>query len=301
MISFSLLFAFVAMIGVALAFLLTPLLRGGAKASADRSSYDLDVYRDQLAEVGRDVERGLLAADEAVAARVEIERRMLSLADGVAGGTREGAPEGKSLPLVFAIAGILPVAALGLYVLLGSPGLPGQPFAGRQAERLGLSEVDSERVVGLVGRLAARLAADPSDGEGWAVLGRSYRTLGKYREAAQAYGQAIERGVRSAEILTTYGEMLTLSEDGAPIPEPARKAFLMAYHLDANGPIAQYYLGLAAAQDGEMRRALAIWRHLERNSPPGAPWLSLLKDRIDTVAQELGVDPGAVEPAPPSD
>ncbi|MGZ9034215.1 MAG: c-type cytochrome biogenesis protein CcmI, partial [Rhodospirillales bacterium] len=62
-----------------------PLLFRGAATAASRREADLRVYRAQLAEVDRDVERGLLAAAEAEAARTEVKRRMLAAAgDGEA-------------------------------------------------------------------------------------------------------------------------------------------------------------------------------------------------------------------------
>lgn len=119
---------FAAMTALAMAFVLVPLLRGRAKVAA-RADYDLAVYKDQLAELDRDLERGVLTADQAGAARVEIQRRMLAAAE--AGGKAADAAPRRILAPAAVVAVLLPVAAFGLYAVLGSPRLPDVPHAGR--------------------------------------------------------------------------------------------------------------------------------------------------------------------------
>ncbi len=84
----------------AMAMLVLPLvLRHGATAS--RAEYDMEIYRDQLDEIERDVERGVIDADERTSARTEIERRMLAAADhspGMAIATRAGAASSRASP-----------------------------------------------------------------------------------------------------------------------------------------------------------------------------------------------------------
>ncbi len=95
---------------VVLAILLLPLLRGREAVGADdRNAYDRTVFRDQLAELDRDLARGLIGAKEAEAARNEIARRLIAAA---------AAPEAKrrSLPLAAAAATVLivPLVAIPL-------------------------------------------------------------------------------------------------------------------------------------------------------------------------------------------
>ena len=117
---------------LALAMLLAPLfLRRSGPAS--REIYNLAVYRDQLAEVERDVARGVLAPEHAEAARAEIARRILALKPAEAGADPNPAgPMGSRAALTVAIL-LLPVAAMMLYWRLGSPSLPDRPFAARTA------------------------------------------------------------------------------------------------------------------------------------------------------------------------
>ena len=106
----------------ALGFLLIPLLRKG-QAQAARADYDVTVYRDQLEEVERDLDRGVVSADEAEAARTEIKRRMLAAAEdaGVDAGAKPGSKMANMAALVV-VAVLVPAGALNMYVGLGEPG-----------------------------------------------------------------------------------------------------------------------------------------------------------------------------------
>src|SRR3546814_20696456 len=96
--------------------------------------------------------------------------------------------------------------------------------------------------------LAQSMAEDPSNLEGWLLLARSYGTLGRYRDAAAAYEEAIARGAEGAEVQSAYGEALTAAQDGQ-VTEPAVRAFDAALAADPADPRARFYLALARAQE----------------------------------------------------
>ena len=107
---------------VALALLVVPLLRRHG-AQAARADYDMEIYRDQLGELERDVERGLIGPEEKATARTEIERRMLN-AVPVDGSPDDARPQGQG-PLIaaFALTVLVPLAAGSIYLGLGTPEL----------------------------------------------------------------------------------------------------------------------------------------------------------------------------------
>src|SRR3954451_18575735 len=115
---------------LAVALLLLPLLARRHNPRS-REAYNLTVYRDQLAEIDRDLARGLLSPEQAETARAEIGRRILALDDAKTPGplTRSIGPG----PLAASVVAILamPIAALLIYAAIGSPGMPDQPFAER--------------------------------------------------------------------------------------------------------------------------------------------------------------------------
>jgi cytochrome c-type biogenesis protein CcmH len=280
--------------------LLVPLLRR-PRDTAERSAYDLAVYRDQLAEIGRDVARGEIGSEQAATARTEVERRMLAASPADpprnkrASAPRRPAHKAVAIGLVIAV----PALAVGSYLFLGTPGAPSQPFA----ERRTTADADTQSIPALAemaDRLAARLANEPNDLDGWLLLARTYGALGRFAEAARVYTQAIENGFDAAEMHAAQGEALTAAADGTVTPE-ARQAFAAALERDPAEPRARYYGGLAMAQDGRLREAVTVWSALLREAPPEASWRDFVAGQVRQAAAALGEDPPpeAVETAPP--
>lgn len=280
---------------VAVAALLLPLLRRPA-ASAPRRDYDLSVYRQQLAEIERDLERGVLTESEAGAARTEVERRMLQAADqGEEAGT--GSDRGRIVVAV-AIAALLPVAAFLAYQFLGAPQLAERErmVADRPADPAALADLSPEQraeVETMVARLAERADANPDELELWLRLGRAYGVLGRPAQAVEAWREALRVSNNRPDVAAAYGESLVMLHEGEVV-EAARQAFAGALAAEPREPRARYYLGLAAAQDGDWPLALERWTALAEDSTPDAPWLPGLRQRIADAALALGRDPASL-------
>ncbi|MHA1599317.1 MAG: c-type cytochrome biogenesis protein CcmI [Alphaproteobacteria bacterium] len=275
--------------------LLLPLLRR-PRTSIDRGAYDLTVYRDQLAEIDRDLARGEIGAEQATAARTEVERRLLAIAP--AANTAPPRPTAQRMVgVVLAIT--VPAATVGIYLFLGAPGAPSQPFAKRTTTADAATQA-APAMAQLAERLAARLATVPDDRDSWILLARTYTELQRFAEAAGAYGQAIENGFDGAEMHAARGESLTAAADGTVVPE-ARQAFATALERDPEEPRARYYAGLALAQDGRVREAMDVWTALLREAPADAPWRAFIATQVRRSASALGeaVPPEAAETAQP--
>jgi cytochrome c-type biogenesis protein CcmH len=278
----------------AVALLLRPLLRR-QEAVASSAAYDLQVYKDQLAEVARELERGNLSPGEAQAAQAEIERRLLRAAEAGAEAGAEArraraAKPAKALALALVVA--LPLGSLALYLyVLGSPGLPSIPFAERAQERQQLGE--RER---LVAELAERMRQDPGDPRGWEILARNYAVLGRYEQAAAAFRQAISRGADRAEVRAQHAETLVAAADGVVTPE-AQAEIEAALERNPEEPLARYYRGVAHEQSGEPRQAVETWAALLRDLPPDIAGRPQILQRLRAVAAEAGLDPQAFDVA----
>ncbi|MGQ0662306.1 MAG: c-type cytochrome biogenesis protein CcmI [Pseudomonadota bacterium] len=284
---------FVAMSAAAVAALLVPLVsRRGAAAA--RAAYDLEIYRHQLVELERDRARGALGEAEAKAARAEIARRMLAAAD-VPSGEASPAPDTPSIRAsLAAVAVAVPIAAFALYLGLGSPGLPGQPFAERR--QLEAQAGEREQVRRMVSRLAERLQAAPDDLEGWTLLARSLSALGRHAEALPAWRRAVALAPDSPELLGPFGESLVEAASGVVTPE-ARAAFERALVAEPGDPRARFYIGLARAQEGASREAIQMWTDLVAVSPEDAPWLALTRQQIHHTAAAARIDPATIRPS----
>lgn len=283
---------FAALTLAVLAILILPLLRRPV-AAPPRVDYDMVVYRDQLAELERDQERGLLTADQVEAARTEILRRMLAAEDAeppVGAVSLLAGDRRLRLVTAVAIAVLVPLSAFGIYARLGAPSLPDQPFALRGAD-------PEFRMTEMAERLAADLSRKP-DADGFVTLAETFFQMKRYAESAEAFGQAVSMGLVDAQILASMAEATVMANDGMVTPE-ARQTFQQVLTLDKDDPRARFYLGLAKAQIGKFAEAVSIWRDLEKGSPAEAPWLPMLREHIAEYARQGGFDPAKIDPVPP--
>jgi cytochrome c-type biogenesis protein CcmH len=296
-LSIGLAVALVGLTSLALAMLLVPLLLRQRSATS-RDAYNLAVYRDQLAEVERDLARGVLAAGEAEAARAEIARRILAL--------RPAEPEtgAGSTPLAMATVAILflPLAAWTLYWQLGSPALPDQPFAERNAARAQPTAASPAAnpthtdMNAAVARLGAHLKEHPEDLAGWLLLARSQLSLSGFKEAADAYAHAAELSANRADIMGDWGEAQVLGAGGTVTPA-ARAAFEAGLRDPETAPRSRYYLAFAQLQAGDVKSAFDAWAALAADAPADAEWLPLVRQRIAQAASALGIDPATLKPS----
>ena len=241
------------------------------------SSFALAVYRDQLAEINHDAARGILDETQARAAQIEIERRVLALADA----PKFQPAKAPSPRLIVAMAVVLPLAAFGLYLQLGSPGLPGQPAQGL---------ADSIATSPELRALQAAVEKAPTDPAAWRALGEGLMVARRPSDAANAFARALGLGDRDPKLQSRYGSALVLMQQGR-VDDKAKAAFTTALAADPTDPIARFFLGLAKEQAGDPTGALTDWLALERDLPPETPWRGDLTQNIDRVARELGKDP----------
>jgi cytochrome c-type biogenesis protein CcmH len=285
----------------AAALVVLPLIRA-QHISATRTEHEIEVYRDQLHEVEKDVARGVIGADEADAARAEISRRMLAANASAGTPAPDAASNAPAAPvrrgkLAAVVTGLcVPALAVAVYLTHGSPDLPGRPaLEAREAARSGDSQGSAGDAAqrAAVASLAGELEKNPQDLEKWIALGDTLTVMKRHRQAAIAYTQAMQLDPANADYASRAGEALTFAAASQVTPGAAA-AFSEAIRRDPRDARAQYYLGLADQQGGRLRAALDRWIALEAVSPPDAPWLKFLRPRIARVAGELGIDRNAL-------
>ena len=275
------------------AVVMFPLARGRSRVSTT-AAHDAAVYRDQLAELERDVASGNLAGEEAESARAEIGRRLLKAAGEE---KAAGAPGGSSARLRKAASALVvvlvPAIALGSYLWLGDPGLPSAPLAAREAGPNG-----DPQLAALVEKAEAHLRANPDDGRGWDVLAPIYFRTGRIQDATIAYGNAIRLLGATAKREAGLGESLVM-ENGGQVTQAAAEAFRRALKLDGSDPKAQFFLALGLAQSGHTDKALQAFRELEKQAPADAPWLPAVRSQIASLGGGAGTGADKGQPAPP--
>lgn len=270
---------FAAMAAATVALLLLPLLRARPHA-VSRAAYDLTVYKDQLAEVEREVERGTLSADQADAARTEIQRRILALGE-VGKGTAPSRVSALTAAAVI-LAGI-PAVGFGVYSLLGAPNLPDQPYAGRK-DQMAQMQGQADMIKNMVAQLSARLEKEPNDGKGWAMLGRSLRVMGDADKSMAAYRKAVALLPGDTQVRLEFGAVLLAQvPQGGTLPPEFVRLMREVVAVDPKNPDALYFTGLAEVQAGNAAKARDLWTRLLALLPEGSDERKEVQDQLDAL------------------
>jgi cytochrome c-type biogenesis protein CcmH len=277
--------------------LLAPLFRHH-RGSPSRTTRELAIYRDQLAELQREAESGRIPPMEAKAAETEIQRKMLAAAESVdPADTPAAVPRNWSRGVaLIVVAAVVPIGALAAYLSVGSPTEPSHPFDPVRAAAQTQAEARAREMAGLVDKLAKRLEREPDNLQGWLILAQSYTAMQRNTEAAEAFRHAYELSGKDATYAADYGEALVAAADATVTPQ-ASALFEQALKADPSEPRSRFYLGLAKAQAGQAREAIAMWRSLETDSPADAQWLPAVREMIRSVAVDAGIDPQSVPAA----
>ncbi len=269
------------------------ILRGGRAmaAGADRDPA-VSVYRRALAEIDEMADRDLIAPGERRATRAEAARRLLVAADRQVQPLARGVgPRG-----LLAAAAAGPLLAALVYMAVGSPGAPDQPFAGRLARWRAKPELD--RPVELAAALRSLAAEHSGDAEPLRRLASLDLALGDADGAAHALRKAITIAPDRADLLAPLGELVVLKAQGAVGPE-AEALFRRALRGDAGSPTARYYLARARIAQGDRPGGLALWRDLLGALAADDPRRPMLEADIAAV-ERTGHLADAAPPASPA-
>jgi cytochrome c-type biogenesis protein CcmH len=276
-------FVFAVLTAGCLACVVWPVWR--AAALRPRASSDHAFYQAQLTEIERDLGRGLIDEAGAETARAEAARRFLAAASQAPVAGPQRAAVWRRRLVLAATLFILPGLSLGLYRRVGNPGLPDLPLEGRLN-----GPPEQQDLAAAVARVEAHLAGHPDDGRGYEILGPVYMHVERYDDAVRAYASAIRLLGETAQRRTAYGEALVYAADGIVTAE-ARAAFEAAKRLDATYPMADFYLALAAEQDGDLGRAREILAAIAAKAPPDAPFLDVLHQRQAELESKMATAP----------
>lgn len=273
-----------AMTAAAVMVVLWPLSRHSAvRGQADPN---VQFYRDQIAEIERDRDRGVLLPAEAEAAKAEAGRRLLratGLEDTASAAVGEPALRRRRAVSTLALS-VVPILAIAVYGAYGSPHIFDRPVATAPQQ-----QAQTQDLATAVSQIETHLAQRPQDGRGWEVLAPVYIRMGRVDDAVKAYESALRILGEDADRLSNYGEAMVLAKNGL-ISTEAQAAFEKAVKLDAGAPKARFYLAQAAEQDGQVEKAKAAYTDLLSISPADAPWVPLVREQLTRL--------GVPQPAP---
>ncbi|WP_425515713.1 c-type cytochrome biogenesis protein CcmI [Rhizobium laguerreae] len=274
----------VAVMTAALAVILLYPLLPGAKAAENIRAGEAAVYRDQLRELDRDLNGGLITPEEADYARAEIGRRLIAVSADEPAETAK--PPGHHRFTEAVVLLVLPVLGLCLYLTTGRPDLPSQPLEARL-------ENPGNDVAVLITKAERHLAEKPDDGKGWDVLAPIYFRTMRVNDAQLAYRNAIRLLGPSPARLDGLAETLMAVSDGV-VTEEARQVLEQSLTLEPDNPRARFYIALSMEQAGRSKEARQAFETLAKQSPADAPWLPLVNEHIAmNGGAKARVDPAA--------
>jgi cytochrome c-type biogenesis protein CcmH len=164
----------------------------------------------------------------------------------------------KQRALAWTLAVSLPLGAVSLYAVLGNPnGLRPAPEAAVSAG----TEVGPAQVEQMVSRLAARLAKQPEDAAGWRMLARSYETLRRFDQAADAYRHLLALEPENPDVLVDYAVVLGMTLNSSLAGEP-EALLAKALALNPNHLQALALSGSAALERGDVANAIKPWKKI---------------------------------------
>lgn len=242
-----------ALLVAALAFVLPTLLRARPAPArhGDRAALNAAIYRQQLAELERDARLGLIGAADAQHAHDELQRRLLE--DTRAVPAVPAAIRGRGAALGVAV--LLPLLAIGLYLLWGSPqALTTAPLMAAAADG-GAADART---------LEQHLRSNPRDARGWVLLARAQMEAGAFVQAAQSYARALDASAnvaRDAGVLCEFADALGMAQGGSLAGRPA-ELIAQALAIDGAHPLALEMAGSAAYEVGEYAAAARHWQQL---------------------------------------
>jgi cytochrome c-type biogenesis protein CcmH len=278
-----------AMIAIALAFSLLPMLRQRGQAEAVNSGDPrrLKALKDAL--------------DAGVINDEEYQTKLAAL------GTQGEPPVAVAnrRPAMLAsllIALLLPAAAIVLYQFNGSPAAldPANLEPGSSASAGGAGPVPAAQGIEMdeaIAGLVAKLEANPDNAEGWALLGRAYQAMGKFAESRDALKRAFEIEPDNHDLTVEYAQALALSGEGRRIAGESRQMIESVLEADPDHQRALWLIGISDYQAADYDAAIAAWNRLLPALPPESDIARSVREQIADAQQLGGTNPATAVPA----
>ncbi len=283
----------VLLIVAALLFIIPPLFQGEEESiTADRVKRDelsIAVFKDQVAELERDLNSGTLSQEQFELAKQDIERELLESTQAEqamqSGGDEiASAMAAKASAWVIIIA--LPILTITFYKSFGGGPEAFDPSLIQQ--QVNAESHQGSDVEEMIATLTQRLEANPDDAEGWAMLGRSYYFVQQYDTSAKAYGNAIAKlSVESADLYADYADAKALANNRSLQGKPM-EAVVRAIQIDPNHTKSLWLAGTGAYQAKDWQKTKQYWEHLLTLMPQGSENAQMIEANLREVYQFMG-------------
>src|SRR3989338_6295900 len=258
---------------VALLFVVLPLwFKSGNFNNVLRDEANLEILRDQSAELEADLRNGLLTQDAYEQGKRELQARLLDEVKPPDSPASTSLNPAKILALLLAV--LLPVASVLLYIKIGNiDALLPQQLSGA-AEGFGVLRSEAA-----LQELEKKLEQQPENADGWWTLARSYSEMQRFPDAVRAFEQLVKLVPNEAQLWASYADVYAMNNNRSLLGEPTR-LLDKALELDGKNTFALALSGSAAMERGDYAAAITHWQNLLNLMPPDNPEMQMIRDGI---------------------
>lgn len=241
------------------AWLVRPLLRKPGENGISSEKLNAAIHRDQLHALEADLARGVISQQDFETTRDELQLRLLDDTESF-----EASPKNKKLGFwtakrtAVAVGLSLPILAMGIYLQLGTPAA---------IDPVATANNNDHQMQEMIDKLAARLKTNPNDSKGWVMLARSYKAIGRFEDAQQAYVKAGDIANKDPDLLVDRAE-LTAILAGNQLAGKPEQMIQEALRLNPEHPMGLMLAGMAAYQNADYKTAVTRWEKLLDMIPP---------------------------------
>jgi cytochrome c-type biogenesis protein CcmH len=262
-------------VALVLALLFRPFWLKATSANVSRRQLNAAIYREQMSRLERDRAENMIAESDYTQARSELQRRVIEDTSEADDAASVRTPK----KTMWAVGLVIPVVAIALYAMLGSPATL-NPNGPQHA-------VTAQDVNRMVEGLAKRLENEPNNLEGWTMLARSYKMLGRNVEAEKAFERAGAFMDNDAQLLSIYAELAAGNANGDFSGKPS-ELIEKALRVDPKNAMAQWLAGAAAFRSKQFDAAIRIWERLSPQVEPDSEDARMLQDSLAAAYAALG-------------
>ena len=255
----------------------------------------ITALRQKLQQLKALHDEGTLGAEAYASAKAPLERELLDRVMAQPAAPAAAAASASTPRPSKSLLGGLSVAVLALavggYLGFGSPAMrsAGPPGSAPAAEAA--QDMTEAQFVAAVEQLAMRLAQEPGNGEGWALLARSYVRMGRHADAVPAFAKAVAIVGDDPRLLVDYADALAMKNERVLEGEPLALVE-RALKADPDNAKALALAGTAAFNRKDFKTAVQLWERLAKVSPPDSSFMAQLQGSIDEARSLGGLPPG---------
>ena len=239
-----------------LVLLLRPFIFPPKVEATSRRQMNAAIYREELDKLELERALGSINGADYEIAHAEMRQRLFQDTNE----EDDRSVMGSSKMTVIGLCLFVTVLSAGFYFSLGD--------ATRIAEKNTQQPMTQDGVEKMVAQFAAKMEQDPTNLQGWVMLARSYRILGRNAEAAKAYERAGNFIDSDPQLLADYADVLASNANGSFAGKPL-KLINQALKLDPNNLMALWLSGTASYAAGNYKAAVQTWERLAQQLPPG--------------------------------